>query len=77
MCCPPQASGLISLPFRIDESRGSQVLVEVLGEEFEGVIGCDYFSAYRKYMGDFGVGVTAIPPADLEGFENQWTLTWL
>ncbi|MDA1248065.1 MAG: hypothetical protein O2820_02470, partial [Planctomycetota bacterium] len=22
-------------------------------------------------------GVTAIPPADLEGFENQWTLTWL
>ena len=23
------------------------------------------------------MGVTAIPPADLEGFENQWTLTWL
>ena len=22
-------------------------------------------------------GVTAIPPADVEGFENQWTLTWL
>jgi transposase len=47
-------SALFSL-FRIDESRGSQVLVEVLGEEFKGVIGCDYFSAYRKYMGDFGV----------------------
>ena len=47
-------SALFSL-FRIDESRGSQVLVEVLGEEFEGVIGCDYFSAYRKYMGDFDV----------------------
>jgi transposase len=36
--------------FKIDPSRGSQVLVEVLGTEFEGVLGCDYFSAYRKYM---------------------------
>jgi transposase len=36
--------------FRIDKSRGSKVLVEVLGEEFNGVLGCDYFSAYRKYM---------------------------
>jgi transposase len=36
--------------FRIDKSRGSQVLVEVLGQEFNGVLGCDYFGAYRKYM---------------------------
>jgi transposase len=36
--------------FKISESRGSQVLFDVLGREFEGVIGCDYFSAYRKYM---------------------------
>jgi transposase len=36
--------------FRIDASRGSQVLLAVLGAEFTGVIGCDYFSAYRKYM---------------------------
>lgn len=36
--------------FRIDKSRGSQVLFDVLGEEFNGLIGCDYFSAYRKYM---------------------------
>ena len=36
--------------FRIDKSRGSKVLVEVLGEEFQGVLGCDYFGAYRKYM---------------------------
>jgi transposase len=36
--------------FRIDKSRGSQVLMEVLGAEFNGVLGCDYFSAYRKYM---------------------------
>lgn len=43
--------------FRIDPSRGSQVLVEALGEEFDGVLGCDYFSAYRKYMGDLNVQV--------------------
>jgi len=36
--------------FRLDKSRGSQVLLDVLGEEFRGIIGCDYFSAYRKYM---------------------------
>ena len=36
--------------FRIDKSRSSQVLLDVLGEEFNGLIGCDYFSAYRKYM---------------------------
>lgn len=43
--------------FKIDPSRGSDVLVEVLGEEFDGVLGCDYFGAYRKYMNDFGVVV--------------------
>lgn len=43
--------------FRIDKSRGSKVLVDVLGEEFNGVLGCDYFSAYRKYMEDFNVAV--------------------
>jgi transposase len=41
--------------FRIDKSRSSKVLIDVLGTEFNGVLGCDYFSAYRKYMGDFGV----------------------
>jgi transposase len=41
--------------FKIDPSRSSEVLVEVLGKEFKGVLGCDYFSAYRKYMDDFGV----------------------
>ena len=34
--------------FRIDKSRGSQVLIEVLGEAFEGTLGCDYFSAKRQ-----------------------------
>src|SRR5262249_33145260 len=33
------------------------VLIEVLGKEFNGLLGCDYFSAYRKYMKDFGVAV--------------------
>ena len=41
--------------FKIDPSRGSNVLIEMLGEEFNGVLGCDYFSAYRKYMREFGV----------------------
>ena len=43
--------------FRIDTSRGSQVIVDTLGEEFGGVLGCDYFSAYRKYMDTFDVRV--------------------
>lgn len=37
--------------FTIRESRGSDVLMEFLGAQFNGVLGCDYFSAYRKYMG--------------------------
>src|SRR4029077_6790974 len=41
--------------FKISESRGSEVLVQMLGQEFNGILGCDYFSAYRKYMKDFGV----------------------
>ena len=36
--------------FKISPSRGSEVLIQTLGKEFEGVIGCDYFSAYRKFM---------------------------
>jgi transposase len=36
--------------FKISPSRGSGVLLEVLGKEFDGVLGCDYFGAYRKYM---------------------------
>ena len=43
--------------FKIEPSRGSQVLLAVLGEQFDGVLGCDYFSAYRKYMKDFGIAV--------------------
>jgi transposase len=43
--------------FHIDPSRGSNVLRAVLGETFGGVIGCDYFSAYHKYMADSGATV--------------------
>jgi len=43
--------------FRIDPSRGSEVLVLTLGRQYEGTLGCDYFSAYRKYMGEFNVQV--------------------
>lgn len=38
--------------FKIVDSRSSKVLFDVLGEHFSGVLGCDYFSAYRKYMKD-------------------------
>jgi transposase len=41
--------------FRVDPSRGSDVLIAVLGKEFNGLLGCDYFSAYRKYIKDCGV----------------------
>ena len=36
--------------FLIASSRGSEVLEQVLGTAFAGVINCDYFSAYRKFM---------------------------
>jgi transposase len=41
--------------FKIAPVRSSAVLIEVLGPEFAGVLGCDFFSAYRKYMGQCSV----------------------
>jgi hypothetical protein len=35
----------------------ARVIIAVLGEEFKGVLGCDYFSAYRRYMRTFGVAI--------------------
>lgn len=43
--------------FKIADSRGSDVLREMLTAEFRGVLGCDYFSAYRKYVKEAGVRV--------------------
>jgi transposase len=40
--------------FHIDAARSSDVLKEFLGETFAGVIGCDYHSAYRKFLEDIG-----------------------
>ena len=47
-------AGLYTL-FKIDPTRSADVLIEVLGKEFNGVLGCDYFSAYRRYQREFGV----------------------
>lgn len=41
--------------FKIDSRRSAEVLIEVLGQEFDGVLGCDCFSAYRRYMRQFDV----------------------
>ncbi len=38
--------------FVIDPSRGSGVVKELIGEDYAGVIVCDYFSAYRKCLAD-------------------------
>jgi len=43
--------------FKVSASRGSDVLQSVLGPQFEGTLGCDFFSAYRKYMKDSDIRV--------------------
>ena len=45
-------AGLYTL-FKIDPTRSADVLIDVLGSEFDGVLGCDYFSAYRRYHREF------------------------
>ena len=46
--------------YKISPSRGSEVLIDVLGEEFDGILGCDYFSAYHKYMRDSGLSCSFV-----------------
>jgi transposase len=41
--------------FKIDPTRSGDVLIKVLGKEFDGVLGCDCFSAYRRFMREFDV----------------------
>lgn len=41
--------------FKIDPTRSGDVLIAVLGTQFNGVLGCDYFSAYRRYQRECGV----------------------
>jgi transposase len=40
--------------FQIDPTRSGDVLIEVPGKEFNGVLGCDSFSADRRYLREFG-----------------------
>jgi transposase len=46
-------AGLYTL-FKIDPTRSADVLIGVLGADCDGVLGCDYFSAYRRYHREFG-----------------------
>jgi transposase len=41
--------------YHIDPHRSADVLMDVLGKDFKGVLGCDYFSAYRRYLRECGV----------------------
>jgi transposase len=41
--------------YHIDAYRSADVLMDILGTEFQGILGCDYFSAYRRYMRVCGV----------------------
>jgi len=43
--------------FHIDPARSSDVLKEFLGDTFAGVVGCDYHSAYRKFLHDIGASM--------------------
>jgi transposase len=70
--------------FKIDKARSSRVLIDVLGKDFNGVLGCDYFSAYHKYMKNFSITVqfciahlirdikflTGLPDAETKAYGN-------
>jgi transposase len=43
--------------YHIDAHRSADVLMDILGQEFKGILGCDYFSAYRRYLRECGVVV--------------------
>ena len=43
--------------FKIDKTRSTQVLIDVLGKSFNGTLGCDYFSSYRCYMRQFNITI--------------------
>lgn len=41
--------------FKIATSRGSDVLLDVLGQNYQGILGADFWGAYRKYARQCGV----------------------
>jgi transposase len=47
-------AGLYTL-LKIEPTRSADVLLDALGEEFDGALGCDFFSAYRRSMRECGV----------------------
>jgi len=61
--------------FKIEKSRGSQVLIEILGKEFNGILGYDHFSAYIKYMKVFNVIVQFCTAHLIRDFKYLSSLT--
>lgn len=43
--------------YHIEAHRSADVLLQILGKDFEGVLGCDCFSAYRRYMRECNIVV--------------------
>jgi len=43
--------------YHIDAHRNAEVLMSILGEEYAGVLGCDYLSTYRRYMRECNIVV--------------------
>ncbi len=43
--------------YRVDPTRKADVLIEILGQHFKGVLGCDQFSAYHRYLGTVDIRV--------------------
>ena len=41
--------------YHLDAHRSADVLMDLLGKEFQGLLGCDYFSAYRRSRRECGV----------------------
>jgi transposase len=43
--------------YHIDPHRSGDVLIQILGREFAGVLGSDYFPAYQRYMRECNIVV--------------------
>jgi transposase len=43
--------------YHIDAHRSADVLMQILGKDFDGVLGCDCFTAYQRYMRECDVVV--------------------
>jgi len=43
--------------YHIDAHRSAEVLMAALGRDFQGVLGCAYFGAYRRYMRECNITV--------------------